>query len=180
MVRTELTRVRAAADAWRKGLGALLAGLVGFSLVKGRSDVGAVDYHVAVVVGLLLLIALGTGAAGGLLLVRAAHGRPVVVSRDRLLPEPISTHQEALDSARKLRLGIAGTMTCAVLLVAAVGLTWYGPPRAEPLLRVVHTSDTTCGSVVRIGAGSLVLTTSAGELTIPLDTVQGLQPVTSC
>lgn len=39
LLRTELPRVRQAATAWRNGLGALLAGLVGFGLIKGRSDV---------------------------------------------------------------------------------------------------------------------------------------------
>ncbi|WP_327398223.1 hypothetical protein [Streptomyces phaeochromogenes] len=36
----ELGRVREVAVAWRIGLGAILAGLVGFGLIKGRSDVG--------------------------------------------------------------------------------------------------------------------------------------------
>lgn len=35
----ELDRIRAGAVAWRNGLGALLASLLGFSLVKGREDV---------------------------------------------------------------------------------------------------------------------------------------------
>ena len=40
MLRDELTVVRAAATAWRNGLAGLLAAMLGFSLVKGRSDIG--------------------------------------------------------------------------------------------------------------------------------------------
>ncbi|MEV6633608.1 hypothetical protein AB0M54_22945 [Actinoplanes sp. NPDC051470] len=40
LLRTELPRGREAATAWRNGLGALLTALIGFSLIKGRADVG--------------------------------------------------------------------------------------------------------------------------------------------
>lgn len=72
----ELGRVREVAVAWRNGLGAILAGLVGFGLIKGRSDVGQAAPQWAVTAGLLLLAALAAGGFGALSLLRAAHGRP--------------------------------------------------------------------------------------------------------
>jgi hypothetical protein len=38
-----LSRMRTDAVVWRNGLGALLAGPVGFSLIKGRSDVSTLS-----------------------------------------------------------------------------------------------------------------------------------------
>ncbi|MFD8743443.1 hypothetical protein ACFV01_10335, partial [Streptomyces sp. NPDC059616] len=76
LLRRELPRVRESALAWRNGLAALLAGLVGFGLLRGRSDIGSLAAPYAVTVGLVLLLALLCGGAGGLSLLRAAHGRP--------------------------------------------------------------------------------------------------------
>jgi hypothetical protein len=72
----ELPRVRTSALAWRNGLGALLAGLIGFGLVKGRSDVTQLAPDAAVGVGVLLILALLAGSGAAVLLMRAAHGRP--------------------------------------------------------------------------------------------------------
>ena len=86
LLSAELTRVRQAATAWRNGLGGLLAALVGFSLIKGRSDISQLAKPWAVGVGIMLLAALITGAAGALLLIRAANGRPSVTSARELMP----------------------------------------------------------------------------------------------
>ncbi|WP_326757572.1 hypothetical protein OHB35_01820 [Streptomyces phaeochromogenes] len=75
----ELGRVREVAVAWRIGLGAILAGLVDFRLIKGRSDVGQAAPQWAVTAGLLLLAALVAGGLGALSLLCAAHGRPACV-----------------------------------------------------------------------------------------------------
>jgi hypothetical protein len=179
-VRTELTRVRTAALAWRNGLGALLAGLVGFGLIKGRSDVSALAGPAAAIVGLLLLLALTAGTLGALKLLHAAHGRPRVIALNGLLPEAVAQHREALDAARNLRHGIIATLACAALLVSAVAVTWYGPAKHDPLLRA-RTSDTTvCGTAARVTAQGMVLTTGKGEKIIPLDTVQSVTPVAKC
>jgi hypothetical protein len=132
IIRTELSRVRTAALSWRNGLGALLAGLVGFSLIKGRSDVSTLVSATAITVGVLLLLALIAGTIGAFKLLRAAHGRPSIVSIEDLPPEIVALHTEALAAARSLRQGIVATTLCAGLLVSAVAVTWYGPPKADP------------------------------------------------
>lgn len=180
MIRTELSRVRTAAVAWRNGLGVLLAGLVGFSLIKGRSDVSTLSDTAAWIVGILLLLALAAGAAGAFRLLRAAHGRPRVVPIAELSAEVVSQHTEALDAARHLRQGIIATTLCAALLVGAVAVTWYGPPKAGPMLRLDTPGKTWCGSVVRYRAGNVVLATDQGEVTVALATIQNLTPVSAC
>ncbi|MFF7353986.1 MULTISPECIES: hypothetical protein [Streptomyces] len=180
LLRTELPRVRAAATAWRNGLGGLLAALVGFSLVRGRSDIGQLAEHWAVAVGFLLLAALVVGTSGALMLLRAAHGRPAVTAAEDLLPSPVGDHVEALDCAKALRRGIALTLACALLLLSAVATTWYGPERADPMTQVTTPSGTFCGSTVRVGHGTLVLRTAAGEVTVDLARVSALSAATAC
>lgn len=181
VLRTELDRVRSAATAWRNGLGALLAGLIGFGLIKGRSDISGLTPSAAALVGVLLLSALLVGAAGAWLLLRAAHGRPTVVTFADLPPAPVHDHQEALASARLLRRGIVATFAFTALLVAGLAFTWYGPEKASPALRIDQLDGVSlCGTVVRAGAGTLVLKTPSGERTVRLDETVGLQPVPSC
>ncbi len=180
LLRSELPRVREAATAWRNGLGALLAGLIGFGLVKGRSDIGQIAPGWAVAVGCLLLGALLLGAVGALLLVRAAHGSPLRGPVRSPQPARIADHVEALAAAKALRRGVVATLGCTALLVLAVGTTWYGPERAEASLRVETSAGQVCGSVVRLSKGLLVLKTTAGERTVDLRTAEGLQAVDAC
>lgn len=180
LLRTELPRVRQASLAWRNGLGGLLAALVGFSLVKGQSDIGRLAPAWAVAVGFLLLAAMLAGATGALLLIRAANGRPSVTPVHGLLPRPAADHVEALASATALRRGIGLTLACTTLLAAAVGTTWYGPTKDQPRLRISTPEGTACGSVRRIDHGSIVLNTSAGEVTVDLSAASAIEPVTTC
>lgn len=130
LLRGELDRVRAAALAWRNGLGGLLAVLVGFSLVRGRSDVSTLRPGWGALVGVLLLAAVAAGVAGALALLRAAHGPLSVTPVAALPPAPLGEHREALAAARALRLGVWLVLICTALLVAAVGVTWYAPGAA--------------------------------------------------
>lgn len=180
LFRDELARVRAAALAWRNALAGLLVGLVGFGLVRGRSDVGDLAAPWDVVVGFLLLAALLAGAGGALRLLSAAHGRPVAVLRRTLGSELARTHAEAIRAAAALRQGIVLVFGCAALLVAAVALTWYGPARGQPQLTVILPAGPVCGEVVRLGSGRLTLRTDAGEVEVDLRTATGLRPVTTC
>jgi hypothetical protein len=127
LLSSELPRVRAAAGSWRNGLAGLLGALAGFGLVRGRDDVATLAAPWAGVAGALLLAALLAGALGAVALLRAAHGRPVVVRAQDVLPAVVADHEEALQAARALRLGIALVFACTLLFVAAVGLTWYCP-----------------------------------------------------
>lgn len=182
---TELGRVRDAALAWRNGLGAVLAGLIGFSLIKGRNDVGQIASHWAVVAGLLLLGALVVGAWGVLALLRAAHGRPsaarVVASPGGAVrPFSVEDHDETLASARSLRIGITLTCLCTALLAAAVGVTWYAPPKDPPQLLIRQGGTTLCGTPTAAARGTVVLKVNGVTSTVDLAGADSVTPVASC
>ncbi|MEH1168849.1 hypothetical protein V6V47_26030, partial [Micromonospora sp. CPCC 205539] len=132
LLRGELERVRAAAVAWRNGLGGLLVALVGFSLIRGRTDVTTLARGWGALVGLLLLAALAAGVGGALALLRAAHGPLSVTPVATLPPEPLGDHLEAMAAVRSLRTGVRLVLLCTTLLVAAVGVTWYAPAHPTP------------------------------------------------
>lgn len=176
----ELPRVRAAATAWRNGLAALLAGLLGFSLVKGRSDIGELAAPWHVIVGVLLLGALVAGTYGALRLLWAANGLPSIVDRGKVGSERSANHVEAVEAAGALRQGRAASLSCGALLVAAVAITWYGPAKGAPQLRVTTPTSTVCGSVVRLDAGALTLKTDSGEITVDLTVAAGIRAVETC
>jgi hypothetical protein len=180
LLRAELPRVREAATAWRNGLAGLLAALIGFGLVRGRSDVGQLAARWAGVVGVLLAAALLVGAAGALLLLRAAHGRPDVTATRDLLSARVADHVEAANSVRALRWGIRATLGCTLLLIVAVGFTWYGPEKAKPAVQVTTPTGTLCGTVVRLTHGTLVVKTKAGEVSADMSATLTLQAVDSC
>ncbi|MGI5521531.1 hypothetical protein ACQEUX_11290 [Micromonospora sp. CA-259024] len=180
LYREELPRVRAAALAWRNGLAALLAGLLGFSLVKGRADINGLASTWAVLVGVLLLASLLAGSYAAMRLLRAAHGLPEVVARAAVRSRLAADHDEAIRAQRALRHGIGAFLACTALLIAAVAVTWYGPAKEAQRLRVVAAGETICGTVVRVGAGTLVLKTEHGERAIDLKTVSGMSAAGSC
>ncbi|MEU6090724.1 hypothetical protein ABZ865_28735 [Streptomyces sp. NPDC047085] len=181
----ELPRVREVAVAWRNGLGAILAGLVGFSLIKGRSDVGQIAPGWSVAAGLLLLAALVVGGAGALGLLRAAHGRPYarwLSGTDDATGRPLEVedHEEALASARFLRTGIVLTCLCTALLVTAVGVTWYAPPKDPPGLLIRQGGTSVCGEVVSARRGTVELKVDGVATTVDLSKADSVTPVASC
>jgi hypothetical protein len=181
----ELPRVREVAVAWRNGLGAILAGLVGFSLIKGRSDVGQIAPGWSVAAGLLLLAALVVGGAGALGLLRAAHGRPYarwLSGTDDATGRPLEVedHEEALASARFLRTGIVLTCLCTALLVTAVGVTWYAPPKDPPGLLIRQGATSLCGEVVSARRGTVELKVDGVATTVDLSRADSVTPVASC
>lgn len=183
----ESDRVRAAATGWRNGLGALLAGLIGFGLIKGRTDVGELAAPYDWVVGGLLATALILGGFAAWSLMRAAHGRPTAVSTVELVNRPVNdpemqaVQDEAQDSWTALRRGVALAFGCALLLCAAVATTWYGPPKDGPQIEVRWRNGAhDCGTVEADGAGALTLHTKSGTIPLDLSSVVGLHAVDTC
>lgn len=184
-VAEELPRVRAAALAWRNGVAGLLAGLLGFSLIRGRSDVTALAQPYAAIVGVLLLLALILGGVAAFLLLRAAHGRPAAVALRQADGRGSTVigldHAETLAAVRALRAGLTLALVAAGLLCAAVATTWYGPvSSSDPQLGVLLPGGAVCGTVVEVSAGSLTLDTEHGRVQLPLDQAMSLYPVTQC
>jgi hypothetical protein len=181
----ELSRAREAALAWRNGLAALFAGLLGFGLVKGRTDVGRLARPYDVLVGGALLLCLLCGTLGALLLLRAAHGAPAGVRLLTGVPAPatalhLGDHLETRRTVRALTRGLALTIACGALLVTAVALTWYGPGKDGPRVLVRTPSGVVCGEPVRTGGGRLLLRTDTGEIAVRLARAEALAAVEEC
>lgn len=183
----ELTRVRTGALAWRNGLGALLAGLIGFGLVKGRSDVSQLATGYADAVGYLLLAALIAGAASAVLIMRAAHGRPYALALRKVVDDSVANPAEAARqveagaSERALRLGVILCFACVALLTSAVGVTWYGPGNSGSVIEVRLSNGTVqCGEIVSLAAGQLTLQTALGQVAVDLSQADGMAAVSSC
>lgn len=176
----ELPAVRSLAAAWRNGLGALLAGVVGFGLVKGRSDISALAFPWNIVSGVLLLSSLVCGGVAAFFLLRSATGMPGLQNAREVRPGLAWAHVEALTSLRALRRGIRYFFSCVVFLVMAVGVTWYGPASAGQQLMVITPGSTLCGSVVRLSNAVLTLKTAAGEVSIDLRQAMAIRIVDIC
>lgn len=180
MLRAELPRVRAAAIAWRTGLAALLAGLLGFGLIQGRTDIGELARPWAVAVGLLLAVALLAGLSGALCLMRASHGTYRTTRTAGLPTRAAADHQEALTSARYLRWGVRCTLLCVLFLAGAVATNWYGPAKETARVVVVTPQETLCGTVLRLGDGQARLLTEDGEVTLALPAGSVIRVADTC
>ncbi|PKV98883.1 hypothetical protein [Nocardia fluminea] len=181
LLRAELDRVRAVATAWRNGLGGLLVAIVGFSVIKGRSDIGQLDHEWAKAAGGLLLAALLCGTCSALLFVRAASGatRPTPMSLART--PMVADREEARKSRTAITRGITTAIACGAFLINAVAVTWYGPPNKQPGLELTTSGGTTfCGNPKKVDRGEITLTTNAGEVTLNLADTLTLRAVADC
>ncbi|MEU3418898.1 hypothetical protein AB0F39_10185 [Streptomyces murinus] len=181
----ELARAREAALAWRNGLAALFAGLLGFGLIKGRTDVGKLAPPYDALVGGALLLCLLFGTLGALLLLRAAHGAPIGVRLPTGVPAAatalhLGDHMETRRTVRALTRGVVLTIACGSMLVTGVALTWYGPEKDGPRILVRTPSGDVCGEPVRTDAGRLLVKTDTGEVTVLLDRAGALTAVDAC
>lgn len=178
----ELTQLRTRALAWRNGLGALLAGLIGFGLIKGRTDVSQLAPPYAALVGALLLAALMVGGAGAALVMRAAHGRPGPTSLPPSGADPLTVARDAevAASMQALRHGVVAAFACAALLTAAVGVTWYGPEKRQLVEVQLTTGARHCGQIVSLAQNRLTLKTSRGQVAVDLAQADGMAVVDSC
>lgn len=166
--------------AWRNGLAALLAGLIGFGLIRGRSDISTLAGRWPLSVGLLLLAALAVGSCAAFALMRAAHGVPSIVPAQSFRSIAATTHAEALSAARALRRGVALTGVCALLLVMAVGATWYGPAAQGPVLRITTPAGNQCGVLMRSRDNTWVVTNGKGEATLKPGEILAVKPADGC
>jgi hypothetical protein len=183
----ELTRARSLADSWRTGVAGLLAGIIGFSLIRGRTEIDKLATGYAVAVGVVLAVSIATGAAAAFLILRAAHGLPVAVPAltgrrsDGKVAKYVTEHDEAMLTLSALRAGLYLAAIATVALLVAVGLTWYGPSEAKPGVVITEKSGASwCGQVEQTSQGRLTLNTLSGRVTVDLLSVVSILPVDSC
>ncbi|MFE2943780.1 hypothetical protein ACFXKG_32715 [Streptomyces sp. NPDC059255] len=176
-----LPRLRAAALGWRNAAGALMAGLVAFGLVKGRTDVGQLAEPWAAGVGSLLLLALVCGALGAYLLNRAAHGSLAPPPLGARSTRSAAEHLEVGDGLRALRCGIGMTLACTAFLVGAVASTWYGPSAKPPAVELsTPATGKLCGTVAGMRDGKLLLKTGGTTVDVATAALTQLRTVDDC
>ncbi|GHA94287.1 hypothetical protein GCM10010330_55480 [Streptomyces tendae] len=180
-LRAELALVRESAHSWRIGLGGLLLALIGFSLIRGPSEVDKVAPPWHAVIGCLLLVSLATGGYGAYRLLSAHNGRPRTRPVDLSSSPSTQNHLLALTALRDLRHGITATLLCTVFLVAAVGTTWYGPEKEKPKLLVrTATGAVLCGDAATGDGRRLTLRTKSGRVGVALSDVLVMETVEKC
>lgn len=171
----ELALTRGRATSWAKGIGALLAAGLAFSLIKGRSDLTGLGPVFAAGVGAALLVALVLAAVSAYFLFRAAYGRLEAI------PPETTDHTLAVQTMKDLRVGLVLAAVGTAVLIAGVGLTWYGPAADGPLLQAVDGTGTSwCGEPSRTVDGRLTLKTGGQEVVIDLTKVSQIRAVTAC
>lgn len=176
-----LEQFRGTAGLWAKGLGAMLAALVGFSLIKGRSDIGELDLRWALTVGGVLLLSGVAGAVAAFNLM-SAQGNPWPRANLSVRQQAVERNRisELLRAHKSLRWGIVFAYTCMGLLLFAVGLTWYGPPNEGPRVVVHVGTQSWCGAPGRVAGNVLALDTGTGRVSIDLRRLTAIQAVARC
>jgi hypothetical protein len=187
VVSQELPAIRAMADSWRKGLAGLLAAVVGFTLIRGRTDLTQLQPCYAITVAVLLGLTLVVGGFAAYQILGAAHGwpRPIPINpgkrSDDTTVTPLTSHDVAMKSLSGLRQGMTAAVISAILLVAAIAITWFGPGKQPAGLLVTDSSGTiTCGTVKQTDNGRVTLQTSAGAVVVDLTGAKHVAAVDDC
>jgi hypothetical protein len=183
-----LTRIRATAENWRTGMAGLLALVTATLVFKGKDSITAYGMPVRVALGVLTGLALIAGVVSLLKFLRTAHGVPEVVGTDSVIAEggvdvrDVRLAHVALDdlnTARRLALG------SAVLLAAALLLSWYAPtPPTTSMVTVVVRGEPqpVCGVLKAQDGTSTVLQVKGepSERRLPISALVSTVLVESC
>lgn len=154
-----MPRVRQAAHDWRNGAGALVAGILSFSLIKGKSDLAEVAEGWAVFAGALLALSLLLGLSASFLILRASHGLPLFISVDNAQTSEVREYLEAIRSTGYLRLGIKVLTASLFSLAFSVAVVWYAPEREQDKLVLATPAGSVCGTILMSAEGSITILT---------------------
>jgi hypothetical protein len=180
--RTELDRIRTAAEKWRNGLAALLALITTIGVVKGQDTIADLPRSAQVTVGALLAAALIAASTGAFLAMRAAYGLP---RAEHLLGDPSDFDryrwQETRRAVADVRIAIALTFLTLGLLTFAIGMTWYTPRIEAGMVRVVSAAKAPiCGKLISANATSMTIEVQKIRETIPISSLHGFMIVRDC
>ncbi|WP_134765093.1 hypothetical protein [Nocardioides sp. 1609] len=169
----ELIVTRERAANWSKGIGALLVAALAFSLIKGRDDLTEVDPKWAGAVGVALVLAAALATVAAYSLFRASYG-PLEPLKD------VTDHAEAVSTMTALKTGLGFAVAAFVLLLVAVGATWYGPDADGPRIKVTGKDIDWCGVPQTTSSGVLKLKVDGQPVNIDLSDVDRIEAVDSC
>jgi hypothetical protein len=159
-VRASLERVRKTAENWRTGVAGLVSLVTAVLLFKGQDKIAAYEPWVRYALGVLALLALVLAITSLWLFLLAAYGRIRQVSAQSILNEggvDIRNVHLATTALEDLWWAQRSAIASALLLAAAIALSWYGPTAANHPLAFAKI-------VIRAGAAGLPPETICGEL----------------
>lgn len=182
-----LDDVKASANKWRDGLGALVTVVTGALVVSGPDAIAKVDAPWRYLITGLLFFGYALTVLGLWHALRAAAGNPTAVSLADLQDREVSIRERevarAVADANRIR--IARRIVIGAMVFLWLGtLTWWLAPQQSPgdttfdnQLRVVLTDKTDlCGTLLAIEDDDLVIDvagSSAPQL-VPLNDIQVL------
>jgi hypothetical protein len=193
-VRASLDKVRATAENWRTGMAGTVTLVTAVLVFKGKNSIADYRDWVRYVMGGLTASALILSIASPLLFLSAAHGRLRPVSAQAVLDQGgvdvrnVHLATSAIGDLRwARRLAIGG----AVLLAAALVLSWYGPaaPTSPPaFVRIAfrdapaHPAESLCGELkAQDGVVTVVqVTGEPGPRRVPTGTLVSVVVVPNC
>ena len=175
-VETQLASLRSTASGWQKGLSGLVASVTAFGIFSGAEDVASLSSPWDVRAGLAVAASLAVSIAAAYVLLQAAHGTPKRLRPDQLAGSDIVATRQAFHS---LRLGIAATLSAAVLAALALGISWYAPRLTENA-KIGTSTDEHCGRLVRWSDDQVTIVADGVRTTLSGDEVQSLSLVDSC
>ncbi|MFD5270375.1 hypothetical protein [Streptomyces sp. NPDC058335] len=124
----ELREVREVAANWRTALAAMVTLVTAVSVIRGRDTIVGLASGARVLVGVLLLLAIVAASVGAFLASRSAFGLPKAERTVLRLTDLVAAERARVHRAvRDLRAAIVLTFVTLALIVAAVGVVWYGP-----------------------------------------------------
>jgi hypothetical protein len=124
----ELREVRETAANWRTALAAMLTLVTAVSVIRGRDTIVDLVPGARVLVGVLLLLAVVAACVGAFLASRSAFGLPKEEQAVRSITDLVAAERARVHRAvRDLRAAIVLTFVTLALIVASVGVVWYGP-----------------------------------------------------
>ncbi|GGX65375.1 hypothetical protein [Streptomyces hiroshimensis] len=181
----QLPELRRQAEGWRTGLTGLTALFAVLVVLKGRDNLADLPVAARDAATGMLAAAFVLLAAGALLAVRAASGRPgdTIVLGGQALRD--WTRREAVRVARSLVAASVCCVTGVLLVAGAVGVAWSAtdaPP--EHLVRVSTGAATACGELAESGARGTRIWTGAGDERtlrfVPAGPGTTVKPVAAC
>lgn len=184
LVTNELASTRRAASGWARGIAGIFIAIAGLGVVHGRADVETLAAPFPLIVGIALALAVVAGVAAAVATMRAAHGRPGMISLPKYrarITDTVSEHAEARSSIRALAIGIVFAGVSVLAIVVAIAAMWYGPGANPAVVSVIDDDGTRwCGSVERVIGGFASIQTEEGIVRVDLATIRSLAAVADC
>jgi hypothetical protein len=182
-IRGALPAIRSTATKWAATIGTL-TGIFGIAaLIKGRENIAELTRGFEIAVGVLVALALVLSVIAVLLAALAAQGS---VKGVRDGPSLRALYASQMRTAHlQLSFSRATAVVAVLVLVVAIGMTWYGPaqalsPQSVTVLATTRGGETFCGTLVISGSELLGIKSGKALHSIKAGDIVTLAPVSAC